>query len=64
MNVTEEEYNQWPDFMWLDLAREGDGGQTCANCAHEGQCEGLHYCGGTYWEADGEEEEEEEGGAE
>lgn len=35
---------------------------TCANCAHNGQCADLHYCGGSYWQAEepdeGEEREE------
>lgn len=23
---------------------------TCATCAHDGCCEGLPHCGGTYWD--------------
>ena len=26
------------------------GTRTCATCAHDGQCDGLPNCGGSYWE--------------
>jgi len=32
---------------------------TCANCAHNGQCADLHYCGGSYWQAEEPDEGEE-----
>lgn len=31
---------------------------TCATCAHYGQCADLHYCGGSYWTADEDEDED------
>ena len=32
--------------------------RTCSSCAHDGQCDGLPFCGGNCWEA------QEEGGEE
>ncbi len=25
--------------------------RTCETCRHDGQCDGLHYCGGSCWES-------------
>lgn len=59
MFVTEEEYERWPSDMWEHLAEEGRARQTCANCAHNGQCDDLPYCGGACWAPDTEDDEEE-----
>lgn len=32
---------------------------TCANCAHNGCCVDLHYCGGAYWAPEEPDEGEE-----
>ncbi len=35
--------------------------KVCATCAHDGQCDGLPYCGGTHWAPNEPDEELEEG---
>lgn len=32
--------------------------RLCNTCAHDGQCEGLPYCGGRYYEKYDEEEDD------
>lgn len=59
MFVTEEEYDQWPSYMWEDVAREGGTMQTCSTCAHYGCCDGLPNCDGRYWTANEQENEDE-----
>lgn len=49
MFVTEQEYDQWPSYMWDDVAREEGTRHTCSTCAHCGCCDGLPDCGGMYW---------------
>ena len=55
--MTQREMTMWEDRM-DELPRKES--WTCANCAHDGQCVGLPFCGGRYWKHEEEEERGEE----
>ena len=54
MIVPESEWAAWDAVPEEMLPRKE--ARTCYNCAHDGQCVDLHYCGGSCWEAQEEEE--------
>lgn len=35
-------------------------GHSCVNCAHNGQCADLPFCGGIYWEPESEDDDTEQ----
>ena len=45
--MTQREMTMWEDRM-DELPRKE--ARTCYNCAHDGQCDGLPFCGGMSWE--------------
>lgn len=50
MYVSEADYEKYSD-RWDELAESGNMKHTCSTCAHDGQCDNLHHCGGSCWES-------------
>ena len=48
------------DAMMARRRRPRPARHTCANCAHDGCCEGLPHCGGRYWSPEEEEADDDE----
>ena len=58
MLIPESEQAAW-DEIPPEMLPPRKVARTCSSCAHDGQCDGLPFCGGNSWEAQEEEGVEE-----